>query len=334
MPKDKKNKAKRHHPLERQVTEHDDPTVHHKPWREAARRKRDDAEDFQLREDADVEGGASFVRAATTQKIMEMAREQQREVEGEMRERSVEQTAARAQTVAAQAAASHRGKADDDSDDSDDDHHTANDIYAAMGDDDDEEEEEELIEIDGDYVSGLGDMDDAEERVFANWMNPFEKRNLADIIMAKIKEKEDEPMMADGNDDGGGGGGGGNAAAPAQQQQQQRNEIPARVCEVYEKVGKILKRYTAGKIPKAFKIIPSLSNWEEIMWLTEPFDWSPCAMKYATRVFASNLNPRMAQRFYNTVLLPSVVEVKMPIYILHSTPKNIHSNHNFSTRID
>ena len=40
--------------------------------------------------------------------------------------------------------------------------------------------------------------------------------------------------------------------------------------------------------------------------MTDPDLWSPCAMRAATRIFASNLNPRMAQRFYNLVLLPTV----------------------------
>jgi essential nuclear protein 1 len=73
-------------------------------------------------------------------------------------------------------------------------------------------------------------------------------------------------------------------------------------------VGKLLHRYRAGKLPKAFKIIPSLSNWEDVLYLTEPEKWSPNAMYQATRVFASNLNARMAQRFYSLVLLPRARE--------------------------
>jgi essential nuclear protein 1 len=72
------------------------------------------------------------------------------------------------------------------------------------------------------------------------------------------------------------------------------------------RVGKLLSRYRAGKLPKAFKIIPSLSNWEDVLFLTEPERWSPNAMYQATRVFASNLNARMAQRFYHLVLLPRI----------------------------
>jgi essential nuclear protein 1 len=33
--------------------------------------------------------------------------------------------------------------------------------------------------------------------------------------------------------------------------------------EVYQAVGKILSRYSAGKVPKAFKLIPTLKSWEE-----------------------------------------------------------------------
>ena len=40
--------------------------------------------------------------------------------------------------------------------------------------------------------------------------------------------------------------------------------MPPKVVEVYKSVGKIMSRYKAGKVPKAFKIIPNLKNWEEV----------------------------------------------------------------------
>ena len=83
-------------------------------------------------------------------------------------------------------------------------------------------------------------------------------------------------------------------------------QLPEKVVEVYTDIGKILSRYTSGKLPKAFKVIPSLSNWEQVLYLTRPDLWSPQAMFAATRIFASNLNPKMAQRFYNLVLLDAV----------------------------
>lgn len=40
--------------------------------------------------------------------------------------------------------------------------------------------------------------------------------------------------------------------------------IKPELVELYKGVGKIMKRYTTGKIPKAFKIIPKLENWEDV----------------------------------------------------------------------
>lgn len=51
-----------------------------------------------------------------------------------------------------------------------------------------------------------------------------------------------------------------------------------KVVQVYRGVGKLLSRYTVGKVPKAFKIIPNLKNWEEVLFLTDPDMWSPQAM--------------------------------------------------------
>lgn len=42
------------------------------------------------------------------------------------------------------------------------------------------------------------------------------------------------------------------------------------------------------------------------MYLTESEKWSPSAMFQATRIFASNLGVKKAERFYKLVLLPRV----------------------------
>ncbi|EDW53666.1 GM11980 [Drosophila sechellia] len=83
-------------------------------------------------------------------------------------------------------------------------------------------------------------------------------------------------------------------------------EIDPKVKEMYEGVRDVLKRYRSGKIPKAFKIIPKLRNWEQILFITEPHNWSAAAMFQGTRIFCSVLSQAMAQRFYNLVLLPRV----------------------------
>ena len=76
------------------------------------------------------------------------------------------------------------------------------------------------------------------------------RRTLADLIAQKIEEK--------------------------QQEEQQSQQLDPKVIKVYTSVGGILHQYVncwssvilysyrSGKLPKAFKIIPSLSNWEEV----------------------------------------------------------------------
>ena len=45
----------------------------------------------------------------------------------------------------------------------------------------------------------------------------------------------------------------------------------------------VLSKYRSGKLPTAFKMIPALSNWEEILYVTEPEAWSAAAMYQAMR---------------------------------------------------
>lgn len=79
-----------------------------------------------------------------------------------------------------------------------------------------------------------------------------------------------------------------------------------KIVKVYKVVSAIMSKYISGKIPKPFKVIPALSNWQDILFLTKPFRWSPQAMFEATKIFASNLKSPMAQQFYNLVLLPTI----------------------------
>lgn len=76
------------------------------------------------------------------------------------------------------------------------------------------------------------------------------KRNLADLIMQKIEEKNQS------------------------EDQQAKQQLDPKIIEVYSKIGSILQQYhyilthycsyRAGRLPKAFKLIPSLSNWEDV----------------------------------------------------------------------
>ncbi|GJP38155.1 hypothetical protein CLOM_g22592 [Closterium sp. NIES-68] len=126
------------------------------------------------------------------------------------------------------------------------------------------------------------------------------QRTLADVIMARIQEATAGSGSAGAAAEGGGGVRGG---------EEEERRIPGvddKVMEVYRGVGKLLSRFRSGKVPKAFKIVPALSNWEDVLFLTDPDNWTPAAVFAATRLFASNLNARAAQRFYRLVLLPRV----------------------------
>lgn len=96
------------------------------------------------------------------------------------------------------------------------------------------------------------------------------------------------------------------AEKEARESMQCQPTIPDKVVQVYRQVGTLLSRYRSGKLPKAIKVVPSLRNWEEILQLTAPDSWTAAALAAITRLFASNFNSRMAQRFYNLVLLPRI----------------------------
>ncbi|CAK6955524.1 bystin [Scomber scombrus] len=143
-------------------------------------------------------------------------------------------------------------------------------------------------DVEGDTEVVVDPDDEKAMEMFMN-KNPPVRRTLADIIMEKITEKQTEVGTVMSEVSG----------VPMPQ-------LDPRIIEVYKGVNKVLSKYRSGKLPKAFKIIPALSNWEQVLYLTEPETWTAAAMYQATRIFSSNLKERMAQRFYNLVLLPRV----------------------------
>uniref|UniRef100_H2ZB40 Bystin n=1 Tax=Ciona savignyi TaxID=51511 RepID=H2ZB40_CIOSA len=141
------------------------------------------------------------------------------------------------------------------------------------------EYKEDIIEVDADDEKAL--------EAFMN-PNPPTRRTLADIIMDKIAEKQSDvsTLMPD--------------------LEKPMPDMDPRIIEVYQDVRTILQRYRCGKLPKAFKVLPHLKNWEEVLYITEPDGWTAAAMYQATRIFASNMNAHMAQRFFFLVLLPRI----------------------------
>lgn len=207
----------------------------------------------------------------TSQRILSLSREQKLEVETEQQQKQ------------SQKKLSRRKK--DDSDDDDD------------GNASDPEEWDGGDDVVNDAQSGYVEVADGaltaeDEALINSMMQPSaERRTLADMILEKIEQKQAQDA----------------AAANGEQEGEEGNmDLPPKVVHVYTEIGVILSRYTSGKLPKAFKVIPALTNWEEVLYLTRPDRWTPQAMYAATRIFASNLNPHMAQRFYNLVLLDAV----------------------------
>lgn len=115
--------------------------------------------------------------------------------------------------------------------------------------------------------------------------------NLADLILAKIAEKE--------------------ATQGGRQEQynpvEEDYELPPKVIEVYTKIGLILARYKSGPLPKPFKILPQIPHWEDILQITRPDLWTPNACYAATRIFVS-AKPLVVQRFMEMVILERVRE--------------------------
>ncbi|KAG1498034.1 hypothetical protein G6F46_006150 [Rhizopus delemar] len=76
-----------------------------------------------------------------------------------------------------------------------------------------------------------------------------------------------------------------------------------KVAEMYKRLGAFLSKYKSGKLPRAFKIIPMLKNWDEIILLTDPQSWTPQAMYEASKLFVT-FHTTHLQNFIRYVLLP------------------------------
>jgi len=155
------------------------------------------------------------------------------------------------------------------------------------GDDDLEEEDDLEIQKYDDSEVVVDEEDDLAVRMFMN-RECVPRRTIADMIMEKIGEKKTEidTQFSDNTE--------------------MCKELDPRVQDMYEEVGKILQKYRSGRVPKAFKVIAQFNNWEQLLHITQPDKWSAAALYQATRIFTSNLKEKMAQRYFNLILLPRV----------------------------
>jgi len=167
---------------------------------------------------------------------------------------------------------------------------------AAWGDDDEIVEEVELEPEDLDTFNRFLPTEGEDPLLTQGWPGsggPVQEqqgggKNLADIILARIaahEAGEDAPQEIEPIDED--------------------FELPEKVVEVYTKIGIILSRYKSGKLPKPFKILPTIPHWEDIIELTKPEEWTPNAAFQATRIFVSS-KPAVVRRFMEIILLERV----------------------------
>lgn len=94
------------------------------------------------------------------------------------------------------------------------------------------------------------------------------------------------------------------------------------------RIGFFLSRYKSGKLPKPFKILPSVPHWEEIIQITRPDKWTANACYEATKIFVSS-RPEVAQSFLEHVLLERVREdiqetKKLNVHLFNALKKGLY----------
>ncbi|GAB7363956.1 hypothetical protein MBLNU230_g4518t1 [Neophaeotheca triangularis] len=143
--------------------------------------------------------------------------------------------------------------------------------------------------------------------------------NLADLILEKIAAQEAQDQAA------------ASGFPPAAQEPDHPDdavELPAKVVEVYTQVGLLLSRYKSGKLPKPFKILPTLPQWDILLSITRPESWTPNACYEATKLFTSS-RPALAQAYCTDILLPRVREdihesKKLNVHLYKALKKSLY----------
>jgi len=272
-------------------------------------------------EDDDPEEEGQLISARMSKKILQQVHKQQKEEEeGEgAEEEDAAGAHSSAQRLRQQMSLQQTAAGGDDDDEDDEDEYGLDEEAGAGGDGEDGAELAEEVELSAEDAAALDMFVPSAAR---GGVAGARGRSLAEDILEKMRQKEasnagqgaagSSSLPTHGSNVKFGPGFGsvssvfGVNPAEAAAGAAVRAKLDPKIVEVYTKVGKFLSHYTSGKVPKAFKLVPNLRAWEEVLFLTAPESWSAQAHLVATRIFASTLNPRMAQRFYALVLLPKV----------------------------
>eukprot|EP01056_Protomagalhaensia_sp_Gyna25_P005446 Protomagalhaensia_sp_Gyna_25__5445@NODE_712_length_2795_cov_40_927068_g554_i0_p1_GENE_NODE_712_length_2795_cov_40_927068_g554_i0NODE_712_length_2795_cov_40_927068_g554_i0_p1_ORF_typecomplete_len408_score74_98Bystin/PF05291_11/2_7e80_NODE_712_length_2795_cov_40_927068_g554_i0361259 len=97
----------------------------------------------------------------------------------------------------------------------------------------------------------------------------------------------------------------------------------------YSNLGKFMARFRSGKLPQLLKCIPSLKNWLDILWLTNPENWTFHAIKEATPIFVHGLRSKEVARYLQYVVLPAVLKSidktqKLNVQLFETLKKSIY----------
>lgn len=101
-------------------------------------------------------------------------------------------------------------------------------------------------------IFNLQNIDPDDERALELFMNknPEPSKKLGEILMETLTEKQTE------------------IESQFSEAGVIIHKVDPRVEAMYEGVRDVLKKYRSGKLPKAFKLIPRLANWEQILYVT------------------------------------------------------------------
>lgn len=223
-----------------------------------------------------------FVDSQQSRKILQLAKEQQDELEEE-----AESVTREAQSSIARFRVANYDEDEGDGEEVEEQGENISD-FDPEEDYDNYEEEEEVIEIEEEDAA----MFEQYFKSSSDYNSLNGSYNLADKIMASIREKEMaiEQISIQTNNE----------------ESVDRSEgvaLPPKVIRAYTAVGSILKTWRHGKLPKLFKVLPSLNNWQDVLYVTNPEQWSPHAVYEGTKLFVSNLSSKEAQKFVSAVLL-------------------------------
>lgn len=213
--------------------------------------------------DNEVHDDDEYLDALTSRRILELAKEQQDELEREQGSES-------------RSVGFLEKIKNDESEEDEDDENLEQDS-----------EVENFSTFDDEVVEDEIEVDEKDAALFEKFLNNQGDNNgsvnLADKIMAKLQERQVEEVYTEREEDG--------------------VLLPPKVIAAYQKIGQILTTYTHGKLPKLFKVLPTLRNWEDVLYVTNPEAWTPHAVYEATKLFVSNLPANEAQKFVESVLL-------------------------------